>query len=134
MYGGLSHLTCTVEDSLVGSAHPTYIKTYMKTIHHITRRQVWEEAQIIGSYRADSLLTEGFIHCSTATQVLKTADRFFKNQTGLIILYINVNKVESEVKYELAVNELFPHIYGALNIDAVYQIIDFETRNKYFVE
>jgi uncharacterized protein (DUF952 family) len=106
----------------------------MNTIYHITRRQVWEEAQITGNYQADSLLTEGFIHCSTATQVLKTADRFFQNQTGLIILYIDVDKVKSEVRYELADNELFPHIYGALNIDAVYQIIDFETRHKYFTE
>ncbi|OKH54988.1 hypothetical protein NIES2101_05325 [Calothrix sp. HK-06] len=105
----------------------------MNTIYHITRRQVWEEAQIIGSYRADSLLTEGFIHCSTHAQVLKTADRFFQNQTGLIILCIDVYKVNSEVKYELADNELFPHIYGALNIDAVCQTIDFEARNNYFV-
>lgn len=106
----------------------------MNIIYHITRRQVWEEAQIIGSYVADTLLTEGFIHCSTHTQVLKTADRFFKNQTGLIILYIDVDKVESEVRYELADNELFPHVYGALNVDAVYQIIDFEARNDFFVE
>ncbi|BAZ15072.1 hypothetical protein NIES4071_69420 [Calothrix sp. NIES-4071] len=105
----------------------------MKTIHHITRRQAWEEVLRSGSYRAESLLTEGFIHCSTPAQVLKTADRFFKNQTGLIILYIDVDKVESEVKYELADNELFPHIYGALNIDAVYQTIDFESRHNYFV-
>ena len=105
----------------------------MNTIHHITRRQVWQEAQIVGSYRADTLLTEGFTHCSTPTQVLKTADRFFQNQTGLIILYIDVNKVESEVKYELADNELFPHIYGALNIDAVYKIIDFNDRCNHFI-
>lgn len=105
----------------------------MNTIYHITRHQVWEEAQMTGSYCADTLLTEGFIHCSTRTQVLKTADRFFQNQTDLIILYIHVDKVESEVKYELADNELFPHIYGALNIDAVYQTIDFEARNDYFV-
>lgn len=105
----------------------------MNTIYHITRRQVWEEALRTGNYQADSLLTEGFIHCSTPAQVLKTADRFFKNQTGLIILYIDVDKVKSEVRYELADNELFPHIYGALNIDAVYQTIDFEARNDYFV-
>jgi uncharacterized protein (DUF952 family) len=106
----------------------------MNTIYHITRRQVWEEAQRAGKYQADSLLTEGFIHCSTATQVLKTADRFFQNQVGLIILYIDVDKLESEVKYELADHEPFPHIYGALNIDAVYQTIDFENRNEHFLE
>ncbi|RUT06747.1 hypothetical protein DSM106972_030040 [Dulcicalothrix desertica PCC 7102] len=105
----------------------------MKTIHHITRRQVWEEALRSGNYQADSLLTEGFIHCSTPVQVLRTAERFFKNQTGLIILYIDIDKVESEVRYEPADNELFPHIYGALNLDAVYKTIDFEARDNYFV-
>jgi uncharacterized protein (DUF952 family) len=105
----------------------------MNIIYHITRRQVWEEAQVIGSYCADTLLTEGFIHCSTPTQVLKTADRFFQNQTGLIILCIDEDKVDSEIRYELADSELFPHIYGALNIDAVYQTIDFEARENYLV-
>jgi uncharacterized protein (DUF952 family) len=99
----------------------------MNTILHITKRQQWEDAKILGSYRADSLESEGFIHCSKSTQILKVAKRFFDNQTELVLLFIDSEKVQAEIRYEKAeMGELFPHIYGELNIDAVYQVIDFE--------
>ncbi|MEH2249214.1 DUF952 domain-containing protein [Nostoc sp.] len=99
----------------------------MKTILHITKHQQWEEAKIIGRYRADSLDSEGFIHCSKSTQILKVAKRFFDNQKELVLLFINSDQVQGEIRYEPAeIDELFPHIYGELNIDAVYQVIDFE--------
>jgi uncharacterized protein (DUF952 family) len=98
----------------------------MKTIHHITKRLEWENAKLVGSYRAESLKSEGFIHCSTKPQLSKTANKFFKSQTGLVLLYIDESKIKAEVKYEAADNDLFPHIYGELNVDAVYQVIDLE--------
>ncbi|BAY88218.1 MULTISPECIES: DUF952 domain-containing protein [unclassified Tolypothrix] len=100
----------------------------MKTILHITQSGQWEEAKTLGSYRADSLETEGFIHCSEANQILKVANRFFKHQKGLVILFIDADQVKAEVRYEEAeIGELFPHIYGKLNIDAVFQVINFES-------
>lgn len=99
----------------------------MKTILHITKHQQWEKAKINGSYRADSLDTEGFIHCSEANQVLKVANWLFRNQKGLVLLFIDADKVKAEIRYDLVeTGELFPHIYGELNIDAVFQVIDFE--------
>ncbi|MBD2164721.1 DUF952 domain-containing protein [Calothrix membranacea FACHB-236] len=99
----------------------------MKSILHITQIGKWEEAKILGSYCADSLDSEGFIHCSEASQIVKVANRFFKHQKGLLILFIDADKVKAEVRYEEAeIGELFPHIYGELNIDAVFQVIDFE--------
>lgn len=99
----------------------------MKNILHITQAKQWEQAKIIGSYRADSLDTEGFIHCSEANQVVKVANWLFRNQKGLIILFIDADKVKAEIRYELVeTGELFPHIYGELNIDAVFQVINFE--------
>jgi uncharacterized protein (DUF952 family) len=98
----------------------------MNAIYHITQSSQWENAKVSGVYEADSLETEGFIHCSTLSQVIKTANRFFKNQQGLVLLYIDADKVKSEIRYEGADNDLFPHIYGGLNVDAVYKVIDFE--------
>ncbi len=98
----------------------------MNTIYHITQRLEWENAKLVGNYRADSLNSEGFIHCSTIKQLTKTANKFFKNKTNLVLLSIDINKVKTEIKYEPADNDLFPHIYGELNIDAVYQVIDLE--------
>lgn len=99
----------------------------MNTILHITKRQQWEDAKILGSYRADSLEGEDFIHCSKSTQILKVAQRFFNNQKELVLLFIDSEKVQAEIRYEEAeIGELFPHIYGELNIDAVYKVIDVE--------
>ncbi|MBW4563164.1 MAG: DUF952 domain-containing protein [Mojavia pulchra JT2-VF2] len=99
----------------------------MSTIFHITQAEQWEQAEVMGSYRADSLDTERFIHCSEARQLVKVANRFFRNQKGLVLLFIDTQKVQPEVRYEEAeIGELFPHIYGELNIDAVFQVIDFE--------
>ncbi|OUL27078.1 hypothetical protein BV378_10360 [Nostoc sp. RF31YmG] len=99
----------------------------LKHIFHITQAEQWEKAKILGSYCAGSLDTEGFIHCSEASQIIKVANRFFSNQKGLVILFIDADKVKAEVRYEEAeIGELFPHIYGELNIDAVFQVINFE--------
>ena len=98
----------------------------MNSIIHITKRQRWERAKNIGIYRAESLESEGFIHCSKATQINKVANRFFRHQTELVLLFIDSDKVKAEIRYEMADGELFPHIYGELNLDAVYEVIDFE--------
>lgn len=35
--------------------------------------------------------------------------------------------MKAEIHYEASeVGELFPHVYGELNIDTVFQVIDFE--------
>ena len=99
----------------------------MNIILHITDRQQWENSKDNGSYRGDTLDTEGFIHCSTLLQIVKTANRFFAHQKDLVLLCIDSDKVQPEIKYEaVAEDELFPHIYGSLNLDAVFQVLDFE--------
>lgn len=97
----------------------------MGIILHITQTVEWEQAKATGIYYNSTLDSEGFIHCSTIPQVEKTANNFFANQTGLVLLCINSEKVQAEIKYEAVGEEKFPHIYGALNIDAVVDAIAF---------
>jgi uncharacterized protein (DUF952 family) len=102
----------------------------MTAILHITTREQWETAKNLGTYRSDSLATEGFIHCSTLAQVIGSANRFFKDKQGLVILAIDPHLVTAEIRYEGAEpNNLFPHIYGELNIDAVTRSIDLEANS-----
>ena len=79
-----------------------------------------------GFYEADSLVKEGFIHASKESQVQGVLQRYYKNQTDLLLLHIDETKLTAPLKYELApsVNEEFPHIYGKLNLDAVIRITD----------
>ncbi|RJP47473.1 MAG: DUF952 domain-containing protein [Anaerolineaceae bacterium] len=100
----------------------------MKPILHITQKSAWETAQTNGFYSAPSLETEGFIHCSMPAQVVATAERFYAGQHGLVLLVIDASRIQAEVKFEAGTDkpdELFPHIYGTLNLDAVTRVLDF---------
>lgn len=95
-------------------------------ILHITERSHATAAQQSGTYRADSLDTEGFIHCSTPDQVVWVANQFYRGQSGLVLLVIDVDRVQADVKYELVEGVgNFPHIYGELDADAIVDVIDF---------
>src|SRR5688572_15888285 len=100
----------------------------MATIFHITRRDEWERAQRKGTYQTPSLASEGFIHCSTSDQVVRTANRLFQGQTGLVLLEIDTGQVKREIKYENCEGgeEAFPHIYGTLDPGAVVRVLAFE--------
>jgi uncharacterized protein (DUF952 family) len=100
----------------------------MNTILHITLADRWTKAKNLGSYRSDTLATEGFIHCSTLAQVVGSANRFFTGLQDVMILVIDRDRVTSEIRDEgIDPTNLFPHIYGELNIDAVIKAVDLET-------
>jgi uncharacterized protein (DUF952 family) len=101
-------------------------------IFHIVKRSEWQEAVQRGTYEPESLASEGFIHCSTATQTPDTANRFFQGQQDLVLLVIDQGRVAAACQWETPANsnderrgELFPHVYGPLNLDAVIQVVDF---------
>lgn len=99
----------------------------MHLILHITQRQQWEAAQVHGSYRCESLDTEGFIHCSTPSQVVRVANLFYAEQHGLVLLWIDGDRLQPELRYDaIDTGEAFPHVYGEINLDAVTQVTDFE--------
>lgn len=92
-------------------------------IYHLALRHAWEAARDEGApYRRStidrSLDEEGFIHCSYRDQVQGVADRFYRGRTDVLLLTIDVSKVEAEIKTE----NLFPHIYGPLPIEAVVRV------------
>ncbi len=96
-------------------------------IYHIARRSDWAAALAAGQYTADSLASQGFIHCSTRGQVLPVAGRIFAGQAGLVLLAIEESALAAPVRYENLEggSELFPHIYGPLNLEAVRQAVEF---------
>lgn len=91
----------------------------MRTILHICPRRDWERATQEGEYAAASLASEGFIHCSTPDQVVKTANRFYRGRQGLVLLVIDAHRVTADIRYEAADANLFPHVYGPINLKAV---------------
>jgi len=104
-------------------------------IFHITTQTAWDEAQTKGEYIAESLVTEGFIHCSTISQVIPVVELYYKDQNSLLLLMIEPTLLSSTLKWEapsggtpppgVPEGDRFPHIYGPINLDAVVNVLDF---------
>ena len=100
----------------------------MALIFHLTYKDAWEAARPAGEYAAPSLLEEGFIHCSKdITQLLKVAARLYPGDLGLMVLDVDLDKLKSPLKHEPSRSgEIYPHIYGMLNADAVVRERDLQ--------
>jgi len=95
----------------------------MAIIYHLTGRAEWE-GRSPGEYRAESLAQEGFLHCSRdEDQLLAVANRLFAGRTDLLVLDVETERLHAPVKHEASRSgEIYPHIYGPLNTDAVVRV------------
>ena len=97
----------------------------MNYIVHICTQDEWSAAQRAGEYRALSLKNEGFIHCSRPEQILWVANQYYPRVTDLLLLWIDPQKVAVKLLWEDSDGEVFPHLYGPLNLNAVISVTDF---------
>ena len=108
----------------------------MPVVYHIARKTDWHSALAAGSYAAATLNTEGFIHCSTAEQVIATANRLFKGRHDLVLLGIETDRIQAEIRHENLEggSDLFPHVYGALEIASILAVHDFPPEDDGSIE
>jgi uncharacterized protein (DUF952 family) len=90
-------------------------------LFHIVSRSEWG-ARGSDGYAPASLAREGFVHLSTEEQWPRTAERFFAQRDDLLVLVVRPERLTAPVRYEVADGENFPHLYGALNLDAVEDV------------
>ena len=98
----------------------------MRKIYKICPASAWREAERQGIYRgsADDM-RDGFIHFSTAAQVAETARKHFFGQTGLFLIEVDADALGDALRWEPSRNdELFPHLYGELDLGAVEAVLD----------
>ncbi len=92
-------------------------------IYHIVTPEVWEAFKDKDSYEAESLTTEGFIHCSFAAQLDGVLQRYYKDAGKVLILTLETEKLTSNLVNEPSTNnEIYPHIYGKINRDAIVKV------------
>lgn len=89
-------------------------------IFHLTTVSEFQHGLITGAYRPASLGAEGFIHLLDADQVVDVANRTFAGRTDLVIVSVDADRLEAELRYEgVEGGEQYPHLYGPLNLDAI---------------
>jgi uncharacterized protein (DUF952 family) len=95
----------------------------MRRIYHLVPLSIWNAAGD-GPYRAASLDTEGFIHCSNQDQVARIANLFYADQAELLALCIDTDRLAHAVRdEEVGTGERFPHVYGPIEAEAVVAVI-----------
>ena len=93
-------------------------------IYHITTKPEATRATHTGVYEPAAFGREGFIHCSYPHQVLAVANRLFRGGHDMVVLEIDPAALGCRVVDENLEggSELFPHVYGRLNMSAVTRI------------
>ena len=103
----------------------------VRTIYKISPASAWREAERQGVYKgsADDA-RDGYIHFSTAAQVAETARKHYFGQTGLFLIAVDADALGESLRWEPSRNdELFPHLYGELDLGAVTAILDMRARS-----
>jgi uncharacterized protein (DUF952 family) len=96
-------------------------------IYHIVAPDAWERFKDEAFYEAESLASEGFIHCSYRHQLGEVLERYYAHAGRVLILHINPSRLASPLVAEPSTKgEIYPHIYGTINSRA---IVDIEERN-----
>ena len=92
-----------------------------KLIFHVCKRAEWEAARDRGRYAGSSQdAADGFIHFSTAEQVVASVAKHRAGQDDLVILEVDAAPLGAALRWEPSRGgQLFPHLYGPLPVDAV---------------
>jgi uncharacterized protein (DUF952 family) len=104
---------------------------YVRRIYKICPASAWREAERQGVYRgsADDA-RDGFIHFSLPSQVAETARKHFFGQTGLFLIEVDADALGNGLRWERSRNdELFPHLYGELDLGAVTGVLSMRARS-----
>ena len=96
----------------------------MPTIFHLITETDWQTAGPAGEWRPPSLADEGFVHCSKdQDQLFRVAQRLYAGRDDLLALELDTAKLTHSVITEPSRSgELYPHIYGPLELAAVQQV------------
>jgi len=96
----------------------------MPTLYKIVPASLWRAAERDGVFRGSEVdLRDGFIHFSTAAQVVETAARHFAGQHDLLLVSVEGARLGGALKWEPSRGgALFPHLYGTLALTAVDKV------------
>lgn len=90
-------------------------------IYKIFRRPEWDALRAAGETAGAPIdLADGYIHFSTAAQVMETAARHFATESDLVLVAVSTAPLADALKWEVSRGgALFPHLYRRLRITDV---------------
>jgi uncharacterized protein (DUF952 family) len=90
-------------------------------IYKICDSALWRKAELAGGFEGAPIdASDGFIHFSTAAQVVETAARHFAGADDLVLVAVDAPALGAALRWEPSRGgDLFPHLYAALPLAAV---------------
>ena len=87
-------------------------------IYKIFRRAEWNAFRDAGETAGAPIdVTDGFIHFSTAAQVVETAAKWFAADSDLVLVAFEADRLGPALKWEPSLGgALFPHLYRRLKL------------------
>ena len=90
-----------------------------KFIYKVCTKLEWQTAKIKGHFIGSKKdLEDGYIHFSGEEQIKGTLNKFFKNQKDLILLKVDILKLEHLLWEQASDGNMFPHLYSLLDISS----------------
>ena len=93
-------------------------------VYKICSSAMFQEARGLGRFEgsADDA-RDGFIHLSAGHQVAGTLAKYFAGQNDLVLLAVDPERLGERLRWEISRGgELFPHLYGPLDLDDVTSV------------
>jgi uncharacterized protein (DUF952 family) len=91
--------------------------------YHLTPLDHWLAQRAGTHYEPEPFAREGFIHCTDGkTRVIDVGNRFYASDPrAFCLLSLERVRISARVIYEDP-EQVYPHIYGPLNTDAVVDV------------
>ncbi len=97
--------------------------TGQPSIYHIASPEDAAVLRAASMLAPPSLAAEGFVHCSTAEQVVATTARYFPPDAELVLIELDPAAVGAEISWpEVYPGQRFPHLHGPMPATAVVAI------------
>jgi uncharacterized protein (DUF952 family) len=91
-------------------------------IYKICQPAEWAQAENVYAGSAKDK-DDGFIHFSTAEQVLGTLNKYYAGASDLVLVAVDPVPLGNLLRYEPSrEGALFPHLYGTLPLTAVHWV------------
>jgi len=100
---------------------------------HVVDAPDWEAWADGDTYEPATLDDEGFVHCSTPSQVLAVAEYNHAEDDDPLLLVVDPTRVEAQIKYEEQDRGGYAHVYGPLNEAAIVDVLELPREGDRFV-
>ena len=99
----------------------------MKIAYHGTPKKYFESLDPSRPYVPEPFSREGFIHTTEGREAVSiTLTKYYKaSDEPWVVLYVDQDRVTSPIRYDDPA-QVFPHIYGPLNRDAIVAVMDID--------